>query len=226
MIEMLPEAPYLAEDKVDYFSPADYFLGVVKHAVASNQNVRATLRGKGDISILPARNEYYANVPNMAEFCQAPASQIETKELNKDEVVHLSDTGMPRNIKDLLWQAAFHASQGRLVESRVNGESVHLYDVIQFHHWPNLTRLPKTQNTMRICALLTRTPSSIMLVHRKLGIEPGEVHQVYSAACSAGLVNKVSGHLAQAYIDDTNDGHEPVLEHSLFHSLFAKIKGL
>ncbi len=215
-----------ALDGAEYFSPAKYFLGIAKHALASHHDMRATLPGRGEVAILPSRNEYVADVPDMREFCLAPASQFKTTLLSKEDIALLTAACKPRSIMDLLWQAAFHASQGRLVESRVNGEAVHLFDVIGFHHWPNLTRLPMSQNTMRICALLTRHPSSIMLVHRKLGIKPEEVYQVYSAACSAGLVNVVSSHMAPAELEDVDVGHEPTRQHGILRSLFTKVAGL
>ena len=226
MNTILHDATNPAQVEVEYFSPAEYFLGIAKHAVASRQDVRAALPGMGEVAILPSLNEYIADVPDMREFCQAPVSHFNTTSLSREDISRVTAAGKPRNIKDLLWQAAFHASQGRLVESRVNGEAVHLFDVIGFHHWPNLTRLPMSQNSMRICALLTRQPSSIMLVHRKLGIQPEEVYQVYSAACSAGLVNVVSNHMAQAELEDANVGSEPTPQHGLIRSLFNKVAGL
>ncbi len=213
-----------------YFSPTDYFLGFARRIAKSRGNMRIDWPGRGHVVILPERREYYANVPDMAEFCQAPASEFELSLLKKDEEARLAALGPAGAIDDLLWQAAFHASQGRLVESRTNGEAVRLSDIIRFRRWPNLTRLPKTPNTMRICALLTRHPSSILLVHRMLGIAPEEVYQVYSAACSSGIVNVLSNHLGQSDIEaNILDGEAPLgamHEHGLLRSLLSKISAL
>lgn len=229
MNQTMPEATHSpVEYSPEYFSPGGYFLGLAKRLAASNSNARIALPGKGEVSIFPEQRKYYSNVPDMAEFCQAPASAFEVSSLRKDEDAHQQKMGHEKNINELFWHAAFHASQGRLIESSSNGETVHIYDVIRFHHWPNLTRLPKTQNTMRICALLTRNPSTIMLVHRKLGIEPKEVYQVYSAACSSGLVNVISNHLGQTdtQADIENVQTEMQQGHGLLRSLFAKISRL
>lgn len=216
------------EDTPEYFSPGGYFLGLAKRLAASHSNARIALPGRGEVSIMPDQHKFYANVPDMAEFCQAPAAAFEVSTLRKDEDAHLHEMGHARNINELFWQAAFHASQGRLIESSSNGETVHIYDVIRLHHWPNLTRLPKTQNTMRICALLTRSPSTIMLVPRKLGIEPREVYQVYSAACSSGLVNVISNHLGRTdtQADIESEPIEASQGQGLLRSLFSKISGL
>ncbi|MBI3479913.1 MAG: hypothetical protein HY016_06100 [Nitrosomonadales bacterium] len=198
------------------FSAADYFLGIAQRIASSRDNTRVVLPGKGEVSLFPARKEYSANISNMAEFCLAPATQF--------EVVALGDTAQPpgsgKHIGELLWHAGFHASQGRLLEGTSR------YDVVQFRRWPNLTRLPMTQNTARICALLTRHPTTIMLVHRQLGISKEEVYHIYSAAHSAGIASPVSRN-PQAPDETAQTGSpEPAQERSLLRSLFAKISGL
>jgi len=167
------------------FAPANHLLGLVQGAVASRDDTRITLPGKGEIVMFPGRNEYRSNAKDMAEFCRAPAGHFEVTVINQAAI---TDTPVPaRSIKDLLWMAAFHASQGLLLEGCSK------YDVVQFRHWPNLTRLPATQNAARVCALLTRHPTTIMLVHHILDIEKSEVHQIYSAACSAGSTASLVG---------------------------------
>jgi len=210
-----------------YFSPTDYFLGVAQRLAASLASARIILPGKGEVVMLANRRGYCAHAVDLKEFCRAPAGDFEVVRIKEEPA---AESGPPGRLQDLLWVAAFHASQGRLVQSRSNGEAVHLHDVIRFRHWPNLTRVPQTPNTMRICALLTREPSSIMLVARKLGIEPEEVYQVYSAACSSGIVNVISNHMGQANVQasagGTGEGSGMRHEHGLLHALFSKIAGL
>jgi hypothetical protein len=221
--QMVREAPSRSLDgRVNTFAPADYFLGIAKRAMTSGENVRIALPGEGEIALLPGRGEYHMNVSDMAEFCQAPAALFKTTLLADANPAQL---GQAKNIKDLFWQAAFHASQGRLVEHRGSGQPVHVYDVVQIRHWPNLSRLPITPNTMRICALLARRPSSIKLVSRKLGIEAEEVYQVYSAACASGVIRVISSNLAQESLDEA-ESKAQLPERGILRSLFAKIAGL
>ena len=203
------------------FAPADHLLGLVQRIVASRDNARIALPGKGEIAILPGRNEYYANVQDLAEFCRAPAPLFRVTVFNAADLAF--SPGSARNIKDLLWLAAFHASQGLLPEGCSK------YDVVQFRHWPNLTRLPVTQNAARICALLTRHPTTLMLVHRVLGIDKEEVYRIYSAAYGAGIALKIGGHNLESASNEAGvvDAQpEPVKARGLFRSLFAKISGL
>ncbi len=197
------------------FSPADYFLGIAQRVIASGADTRVTLPGRGEVILYPARREYAARIDDPAEFFQAPAAQFQSAPLNA-----ATEPAPPREIGELLWQAGFHASEGRLVKGTTK------FDVVQFRHWPNLPRLPQTANTARICALLTRHPTTIMLAHRQLGIARDEVYQVYSAAHSAGLASIINqnpeavGTAAPWAAEDKGESR------GLFRSLFAKISGL
>lgn len=200
------------------FSAADYFLGIAQRIAASQDNTRIVLPGKGEVSLFPGRKEYSADIADMAEFFQTPAAQFEISTLG--EAVLPKTPGSSKNIGELLWQAAFHASQGRMVEGTSK------YDVVQFRHWPNLPRLSKTPNTARICALLTRHPTTIMLVHRQLGIGKDEVYRIYSAAYCSGIANMTSKNPAAANELAEIEPVEPAQERSLLRSLFSKISGL
>lgn len=202
------------------FTPSAHLLGIVQRSIATHTNTCIVLPGNGEITILPERGEYHVIAADLAEFCRAPATRL--AEVACDETALPYPSGYGKNINELLWQAAFHASQGRLIEGCSK------YDVVQFRHWPNLTRLPVTPNAARICALLTRHPTTVMLIHRMLGIDKEEVYQIYSAAYSAGIVNTVSlNPEAESFDTETAESQpEPAQERGLFRALFDKISGL
>lgn len=206
------------------FFPGDYFLGISYQAMQEEKNVRVTLPGKGEVVLLPKHGEYHSDIANLEEFCRTPASQFQTTPLNEAEITAIRTKAKGKPIRQILWEAGFYASEGRLVMSNVFGEPVHEFDVVRVMQWPNLSRLPTTPNTMRIIAMLIKRPSAIMLVHRKLHIQSSEWYQVYSAACSAGYVDVVSSHLAQN--EEPQEEPEAPKEHGLLGSLFAKIRGL
>jgi hypothetical protein len=199
------------------YRATDYFLGIAQRAIASGNNTRITLPGKGEVNIYPQLNTYDTDVLNMSMFCQAPVSKFETVALGASERPKTPG----KSICELLWQAAFYASQGRMIEGCSK------YDVVQFRHWPNLSRLPQTTNTMRITALLTRYPTTIMLLPRRLGATKEEVFQTYSAAYCSGLVNMVSRNPDLAATEPAEQGaQEQQSKTGLWQSLFAKISGL
>jgi hypothetical protein len=213
-----------------YFNSEDHFIGIARHIAKSRRNARVSLRGNGEIVISPSLGEFYAKVRDIAEFCQAPAADFEVVTLNDLKGDQLLSQVTSGKIRELLWTAAFHASRGCLDRYSSERDATHIYDVVSFTRWPNLTRLPVTSNTMRICALLTRHPTSIGLVARKLHIRPEEVYQVYSAANSYGIVNCLScnAYGSELQHDEVlGERDDPVLkQRSLFQALFTKISGL
>lgn len=198
------------------FRSEDHLLGILQRIVDSQKNTHIKLPGKGEISILPERREYFSNVQDMVEFCSTPASRFVLTEFDEAALPCISSPG--RSIRELLWHAAYHVSHECLLEGCSK------YDVVKFRHWPNLTRLPVTPNAARICALLTRHPTTIMLVPRMLGIDRAEVFQIYRAAYSAGIADILSRASFEAGVIDNQP--EPLKVPSLFRSLFVKFSRL
>ncbi len=217
------EMPHnLPEPDLKSFSAESCFLGIARRALASQHDVQVLLPHVGDVILSPTLHAYHAAVSDMPEFCRTDASRFTVTVLKKADKTPRDNAEPMRPITELLWQAGFHASQGRLLTSYANGEPVRILDVIRFRRWPNLTRLPTTANTMRICALLTRHPSSLALVSRKLGIEQQEVFQVCSAACAAGIAYVACGQTATAQ-EDRIAPDAPQREPGVWNALFNRI---
>jgi hypothetical protein len=202
------------------FAPPAHLLNIVQRVLSTQGNSQITLPGIGTITILSQWREYHADVENMREFSIAQAENFEIRSLNSTELSSISPSG--KDIRDLLWQLAFYLYEDSLIESCSEN------DVIQFSRWPNLTRLPVTPHTARICALLTRHPTSIMLVRRVLGIDKKEVNRVISAAFSAGIVNTISRGPSLSSYEPTVAEVKPeqTQKSGLWNSLFAKISNL
>lgn len=196
-------------DAVRYFDPADYLINIVQRATANRQDTRITLDGTGDIEVWSARGLYVARVRDMRAFCAAPADRFQVRVLQSPS----SADDAARNIDELMWQAGFHASGGRLLKGCFRD------DVVQLRHWPNLSRLPMTPNAVRISAFLTRYPTSITLAARLLDIDLPELYQFYSAARCAGLAHALN-----------RKSEEPILKphrnNNLLGMLLGKITGL
>jgi hypothetical protein len=201
------------------FSPADYLLGIVQHAVALQVDQRVILPGKGEVVILPKRGLYYAKVHEVAEFCSVPATELNVTGFHGTEL-HYFSRGM--SIKSLLWKSAFYASKGRILEN------LSICDFVKLRHWPNLTRLPVTPNTARICAILTRYRTVIVSVPHVLGVTSQEVCQIYSAAYCAGIVDVINLRPEEANLKAATNipRTESKQKNNLLQSLFIKISGL
>jgi hypothetical protein len=180
---MAAEVSTIRGNDVHGFSPDDYLITILRRAVAHVQDMRIALDGVGEITVFARRGEYFPGTTDMARFCAAPAARFQVTVLDGHEAGRDTAAGVGRNIDELLWQAGFHASGGRLMQGCLRD------DVVQLRHWPNLSRLPSTPNAMRISALLTRHPTSIMLAQRLLKVEAAEIYRFYSAARCAGLAH-------------------------------------
>jgi len=170
-----------AEDQ-KYFLPDRCIINVIKRAVANKQNVLIELKDVGRIAILSSRGECVVETKRLDEICQADIEQLEVSVLSDDKLQKYSGV-IGRNIDELLWSAGFYASNGKLMKGCFGD------DVVKLRHWPNVTRIPVTPNTMRIIALLTGHPTSIVLAKHLLKIDIGELHQFYSAARCAGIAH-------------------------------------
>ncbi len=200
--------------------PALHLLDIVQQALHSQNGTLIALPAKGEIKVLPQQRQYHANISDIAEFSVASVSSFVVRPLSHDELMSISSPG--KDIGELLWQLAFYVYADTLIPSCSEN------DVIEFSRWPNLTRLPITPNTARICALLTRHPTSITLVRRVLGIDRHEVNRIISAAYSAGIVNTVSRGPSSMSTEPATEEIKPVQpqKSGLWNSLFSKISSL
>jgi len=180
---MIVEEPinHISEDQT--FSADDYLINIVKRAVNNRQNIHISLKGNGSITVLPSIGEYFNNTEDLEAFCATEATWFKVSVLGEKDSV-TDDTG--RNIDELMWMSGFYASSGRLLEGCLR------HDVVELMHWPNLTRLPGTENSMRIASLLSSCPTSITLARHFLKVDKEEIYQFYSAAHCAGLARAVN----------------------------------
>lgn len=173
----------LLEADIPYFSADDTIILPIRRAMANKQNVRIALPGAGEIYLNTGRGEYLFQGSQMGVLLTAHISSLEVAVLDEKTASGVFADVTGRNIDELMWTAAFKASGGRLMKGCFRD------DVVQLRHWPNLSRLPITPNSMRITAFLTRNPTSIMLAKRLLKIEAAEIYQYYSAARCAGIAH-------------------------------------
>jgi hypothetical protein len=198
---------------VPYFSPDDCAITPIRRAMANSQDIRIALAGAGELFVCSKRGEYFFQGGRLDALASAPVGKLEVTVMDHNDP-RLPPTCLTgRNIDELMWQSAYHTSRGRLMKGCFRD------DVVQMRHWPNLSRLPMTPNTMRITALLTRHPTSIMLAQRLLKVDMAEMYQFYSAARCAGLAHVLN-----------RKPEEPILKphrnQALLSMLLSKIAGL
>lgn len=201
------------------FDPASGLLGVIAQALSSKHAVVVHASGTKALALVPERQEYFTELTEdeLAAFCRLPAASYAVKRLADAGLNQLLSQGVRgRNIDELQWRAALYASGGRLLKGCGRD------DVVLLKAWPNLTRIPGTQNAMRIAALLTRYPTTVSLAHRLLKIPVEEMNEFYSAAYASGLavaVNRKPERMEE-------DPIRPHRNRGLLGQLFERVVGL
>lgn len=167
-----------------HFNPEEYLVNILKRAVSNEQDISVSLVSGERLAVFPSRGDYFSCVDDMPAFCRSNIEKFAVKVLNKTDADGLrKEQEYGRNFEELLWQASYYASQGRLIEGCKRE------DVVELSYWPNLTRLPCQTSSIAIASLLTRYPTSITLASRILNVPIEEVFEFYSAAFSAGFTN-------------------------------------
>ena len=202
----------------DTFDPADGLLGILQQLTTEKQATLVYAAGIGAVAVAPDLGDYFTELSDdeLAAFCQVPATGFTAKRLGDASLKQLLGQGTKgRNIDELKWRAAYHASQGRLMKGCGRD------DVVLLKSWPNLTRLPVMANGVRIAALLTRHPTTVTLAHHLLKIPVTEMNEFYSAASAAGLaiaVNRKPGLTRQEI--------QPHRQRGLLGAIFEHVMGL
>ena len=165
------------------FSADRHFLGLVQRVASGSVITRISLDDHGEVVIDPNLRRYSCALTNPTLFYRSPAASFRVA---PNQSVSVLDHGRARDLAELLWIAAYHAANGRLLTGCSK------YDVVRLQYWPNLSRLPQSPNTMRLCAFLSRRPSAIHLARKLVGVDEGEAYSFYSAGLSAGALELVS----------------------------------
>lgn len=159
------------------FDPSEGLVGILWRAIEHNEDILVTLESGAGIVLVPSRGEYAGYASDMRTFCEAGVEQYTVKCLDSDYRKQFErGKTLQRCMFELLWQAGFFGSKGRLIVGCGR------YDVVQLTRWPNLTRVPAMPSAMAIAALLSRYPTHISIARRLTGVTAEEINKFCSAA--------------------------------------------
>ncbi len=198
---------------VDYFEPDHYLLGTLRRAVANQQDIYIEAGQHGELLLLSSRGEYHSTHNEPSQLLTLAPSEVKVTTLDGNKAEMFASGRVGRNIDELLWQAAYYASEGRMMSG------IYRDDVVELEYWPNFSRLPHTSNSMRIAALLSRHPTSIHFATRLLKVDQAEMFQFYSAARAAGFARAINRKVEEPKL-------QPHRNQTLLSSLLKKIAGL
>lgn len=201
------------------FDPNDYLIGLLRQIIARKQDSVITIENVGSITVSASQCQYLTSLSNgdLLDLFRQPASSFVVTPAEPADIAALTNSDEKRSLTDLMWGAAYYAADGRLPAGSLRN------DVVTLEHWPNLTRLPISENTISICALLSRYPTSITLATRMLKLKPEEMYTFYSAAKLSGAARATN---RAAGSDQEPEVIEPKVSKGLLGKLLTKVKGL
>ncbi|MGZ8217076.1 hypothetical protein [Methylomagnum sp.] len=193
------------EVKAAQYDPKRYLQGYLqsacKTAVAKNCALRLNTGWK-PITIFPQSREIWvdANDQQLRSFCLVPAHSIADQDFadSGTSVMTISPASAIRMKGDdfdptqlqrmdaLIWKVALWTSAGRVPDD------IDLNRPVYLRHWPNFTRLLMFPNAMRIAALLSEQPRSLLDVAETLDIRQQYVFAFFSAARALGLADQAT----------------------------------
>ncbi len=211
-----------------FFLPADYtghhIVEAVKQAVTQGKSLMVRCPA-GALVVLPTRSEVVTGCSGAAlkkivtAAYRKESLEFKLSAAEPDIGKIVEKFGGAAEIKPLevcLWEMGAWLSSGRVPHGMSLVEPVVLY------RWPNLTRLLLTPNAMRIAALWTDRPFSLLDTAKGLRIPLGDVLTFYSAAIASGLGTACNRKVDRLFRSEVHPGHA---NRSLMQRILSKLRG-
>jgi len=214
-----------------YYKQDDYALGFLLKAVtlARSQSacVKLTCWGKPFIVFNPTRNEEILTDMSDGMIRSLGVMRTIGEELHielhvmtaKEFSALLKDNAGTMTLfpaQAFIWKLTLLTARGRVPDG------TDLLQPVFLQHWPNLTRLDPIPHGLRIAALWSKQPRSLLSMFGILGIPFEHILNLYSAANAIGLAGPAN-RKADALIEP--DEPEEHHQRGLFSSLLQKLKG-
>jgi hypothetical protein len=194
-LNYIGSAPDIGHDDITelakaQYDPDKYFQGYINQAVIKAENAdQAVLLSLPDgwIVIQPSSHSVFINIQEskLHAFSALPITdQTITQSLLEES--NLSEYSQQSNLMDLeqlIWKSSIWSSRGRVPI----GTSLTL--PISFQHWPNLSRLLLSPHALRIAALWSDYPCSLLDTAKTLQIPQRYVFAFYSACNAIGIAS-------------------------------------
>jgi hypothetical protein len=214
--------------KENYYQPDNFLQGKVTSAIkkANNENKSVFLRCWSHRWIVVSPSSGFL-VENIKERQLSNLGLVNTdsdvvfreETFTEKQMAAMAETPTEEikatPIQKFIWDIAVRTARGRIPEG-TNCEDNYLLE-----QWPNLTRISRVANSMRISAFWLDQPQSINDVIRQLNIPAYDVYTYFSAAIASGLLipAKRRGDKLIKPVLVTNDQQKS----GLFSAIFRKL---
>lgn len=158
----------------------DSLLVLIRKARHEERSLLLQFKGGGQMVVLGKDQLFRQSGCSLDQLLAANPSNTRVKRLQDSSPAVVGTREKGRELGELQWMLAYELSAGRLLFDAKDT------DVFKLERWPNFTRLPHTDNCLRMAALLTRRNTSVALVSTILKIPMEQVRQFYVASKEAG----------------------------------------
>ncbi len=185
------------------YDPKRYLQGYLQSACKTALNKNCALRlntGWKPITIFPQSREIWVDADDqqLRSFCLVPVHSISelgfaesdsgVMTISPESAVKLKEDGRDlsklQRMDALIWKVALWTSAGRVPDD------IDLNRPVYLRNWPNFTRLLVFPHALRIAALLSEQPRSLLNIAETLNIRQQYVFAFFSAARALGLADQ------------------------------------
>lgn len=166
--------------RIEHFNPADGLLGMVRKAARQENDVAVLHGGKPVLLVFPSIQKVLlaADSAALKALCEQKFVDLTMRPVAEE---HLKNKAK-LSVQSCLWQLAVWTGNGRFP----NGIDAHT--VFKMKSWPNLTRLAPLAESMRLSAFLTKTSSSLTMLHRLMSIDSKDLADYLAATYVTGYL--------------------------------------
>ncbi len=178
------------EKSVFLYEPMNHLQGYIERAyrLAIQHDRNVLLEGPWrPIIIMPETHEIWVEQSHSHLFALATMpvqpEDVTIRILEEEEPLP-EQNGSIQPLEPFLWKLAVRTAKGRIPAG------TDLRAPVSLRHWPNLSRLMPIRHALRISALWTKQPVSLMETAELLDIAPKYIFSFYSAARALGLIEQ------------------------------------
>lgn len=178
------------DNKLEYFEPSLYLLGLLQDSLAKAQPRRFSCLGASPLYLLPHENRCFSAIAKMQHLDPLQkslygsyAKNIKVAELTIEDLLAEVQKNALRSypVDTALWLAALHCSHGRLFL----GQSPN--SVIRLKHWPNFIVLPHDTVHVSLAAFMLKNMTDLVTIAQRTNTTLEIVVNFFNACKVIGL---------------------------------------
>ncbi|MGO1693968.1 MAG: hypothetical protein ACTHY7_13150 [Marinobacter sp.] len=161
-------------------SEQDSLLMLLRKAQQQQSNLHLRFKSGGQMVVLGKEGLFRQSGCSLKSLLEATPANTTVKKIAEKSPVIAGVREKGRELRELQWMLAYEISGGKLL---FDAKDTHVF---KLDRWPNFTKLPHSDNCLRMTAFLGKRATSVALVSKILQIPIEQVRRFYVASREAG----------------------------------------